>query len=132
MVQVPPQCGTVSQSGFGGKILRRHAGNKAHHRQQDQQPALAPDLAHVPVLDAGVHDGGHHQRHQKLKAGFQHLEQGSQYGFPFVAFQIMQQSTHASPTFIKMQEILYHVPPYLSAFLPGFDDYLQLRRLYLL
>ena len=71
----PPQCRAKTQSGLGGKVLGGQAAGHAHNGQKHQQAALPPDKGQVGVLDAFIHDTGHHKGHQQLKTGLQHLEQ---------------------------------------------------------
>ena len=73
--QVLAQRRTKAQRRRSGEPLGRQTAGKADGRQQNQQTAARPDESCVLIFDACVNNAGNDQRHEQLKAGFQHLEQ---------------------------------------------------------
>ena len=77
------------------KILRRDGAGQPDDAKRDQHQAHPADIAPVPIGDAVVDDGRHHQRHEQLKGSLQQLEQRRQNRLLLIILQINEQLFHS-------------------------------------
>ena len=92
--QVVAQAGGRAHGSLGGEILGRQGTGQTDDAQQHQQASHFHHITHIPVVDAHVHHAGHHQGHEQLEAGLQHLEQRPQDALFLVIFHVTQQTFH--------------------------------------
>ena len=80
---------------FRRKILRRDGTGQPDDAKCDQHQAHPADITSVPIGDAVIDDGRHHQRHEQLKGSLQQLEQRRQNRFLLIILQINEQLFHS-------------------------------------
>ena len=103
------QLGRHPHRGLCGKKLGRNRAHQPNDAQGGHHQAHAPNVPPVPVGDAHVDDGRHHQGDHQLKRGLQQLEQRPQNAFLFVVLHIGEQAFHkAIVPFHQQIGLLYH------------------------
>ena len=101
---VPQGCGHAG-GGFCGKILGGQGTGQPNQSQQKKESAHLKNIGIIMVLDPHIHHTGDHKRHKQLKAGLQHLKQGTQDTLLFIFPHITQQSFHTQTPFCRISAL---------------------------
>ncbi len=111
------QRGGVAHRRLGREILRRQAAGKADDGQQQQNAAPHKDIVEVVGCNAHVDDVCHHQRHEQVERGFQHLEKRCKHALALVAVQVAKHFIQGS--ILPFFDVFSQNSFYYSAFQTG-------------